>query len=51
MFGEAIRGGWAVPVEVAFDGLALFGVVTLTTRPLIEGAKPGAADAGELNHV
>ena len=40
MFGEQIRGGWAVPAEVVLVALMLYGVATLASSPLID------ADAG-----
>ncbi|MFA5889802.1 MAG: DMT family transporter [Actinomycetota bacterium] len=39
MFGEHVRGGGAVPVEVALVALALAGVVLLASSPLIEGER------------
>ena len=38
MFGETLRGGWAVPVELALFGLMLFGVFLLSSSPLIDAA-------------
>lgn len=36
MFGEQIRGGWAIPVELVLAVVMLFGVVLLSSSPLIE---------------
>jgi drug/metabolite transporter (DMT)-like permease len=36
MFGEQIRGGWAIPAEVVLGILMLVGVVLLSSSPLIE---------------
>lgn len=36
MFGETLRGGWAVPVELALFALMLLGVFLLSSSPLIE---------------
>jgi drug/metabolite transporter (DMT)-like permease len=36
MFGEQIRGGWAVPAEVVLVALMLYGVATLASSPLID---------------
>jgi drug/metabolite transporter (DMT)-like permease len=36
MFGEQIRGGWAIPVELALAVVMLAGVVLLSSSPLIE---------------
>lgn len=36
MFGEQIRGGWAIPLELALAAIALVGVVLLSSSPLIE---------------
>ncbi len=37
MFGEQIRGGWAIPAEVVLVALMLVGVATLSSSPIIEG--------------
>ena len=37
MFGEQIRGGWAIPAEVVLIALMLVGVATLASSPIIEG--------------
>jgi drug/metabolite transporter (DMT)-like permease len=36
MFGEQIRGGWAIPLEMGLAVVMLWGVVLLSTSPLIE---------------
>lgn len=36
MFGEQIRGGWAIPAEVVLGVVMLVGVVLLSSSPLIE---------------
>lgn len=36
MFGEELRGGWAIPAELALFGLMLVGVYLLSSSPLIE---------------
>jgi hypothetical protein len=36
MFGEQLRGGWAIPLEVVLVGAILVGVVTLSRSPLID---------------
>lgn len=37
MFGEQIRGGWAIPAEVVLVALMLVGVATLSSSSIIEG--------------
>lgn len=44
MFGEQIRGGWAIPAEVVLGTLLIVGVVLLASSPLIE-AEPEPEDA------
>jgi hypothetical protein len=36
MFGEQLRGGWAVPVELAFFAVLLVGVARLAMSPTLE---------------
>jgi drug/metabolite transporter (DMT)-like permease len=36
MFGEQLRGGWAIPVELAFFALLLVGVARLAMSPTLE---------------
>lgn len=36
MFDEQLRGGWAIPFELAFAGALIVGVVVLARSPLIE---------------
>jgi drug/metabolite transporter (DMT)-like permease len=44
MFGDRLRGGPAIPLELALFGLMLLGVFLLSSSPLIEAAaEPGAA--------
>ena len=45
MFGEQIRGGWAVPAEVVLVALMLVGVATLASSPIIEGEVDPVAPA------
>ena len=37
MLGERLRGGWAIPLEVAFFGLLLAGVARLAASPVLGG--------------
>jgi hypothetical protein len=36
MFGEQLRGGWAVPIEVAFFAVLLIGVARLAMSKTLE---------------
>ena len=38
MFGEQLRGGWAVPVELAFFAVLLVGVAALAMSKTLEGS-------------
>ena len=44
MFGEELRGGLAIPVELAFFALMLFGVFLLSSSPLIEAEAEAVVD-------
>ncbi|HEX4820227.1 MAG TPA: DMT family transporter [Acidimicrobiales bacterium] len=44
MLGEQLRGGWAVPVEIALFGLLLMGVARLAASPVLsDDATPAVA--------
>jgi hypothetical protein len=44
MLGEQLRGGWAVPVEIALFGLLLVGVARLAASPVLsDEADPAVA--------
>jgi drug/metabolite transporter (DMT)-like permease len=42
MFGEQLRGGWAVPIELALFALMLVGVALLASSPLIDAESDDA---------
>jgi drug/metabolite transporter (DMT)-like permease len=41
MFGEQLRGGWAIPLEVLFAAMVIAGVTVLGRSPLIEAEPVG----------
>ena len=46
MLGERLRGGWAIPAELALFGLLLAGVVRLAASPVLSGGDGAPATAG-----
>jgi hypothetical protein len=38
MFGEELRSGWAVPVELTLFAMMLVGVALLASSPIIDAA-------------
>ncbi len=48
MLGEHLRGGWAVPVEVAFFGLLLVGVARLAASPVLNDSDASVAPSHQV---
>ena len=44
MLGEQLRGGWAVPLELALFALLLAGVARLAASPVLDDGRTAAAD-------
>jgi multidrug transporter EmrE-like cation transporter len=47
MFGEQLRGGWAVPVELAFFAVLLVGIAWLAMSKTLEGSVTAATALSE----